>query len=141
MSTGPQPTALRLSGSDYTAGSGTLNFTGTAGETQTITVSLTDEYVIESDETFFVNLSNLVTSGNAVIADPQGMATIVDDEVSITVEGTAAADDFQIQLNADGVTLEGLERCITCLFRPVRKCHRTQYQRWRGRGYLYRRSE
>ncbi|WP_339729543.1 Calx-beta domain-containing protein, partial [uncultured Gimesia sp.] len=93
-------------GSDYTAGSGTLNFTGTAGETQTITVTLTDEYVIESDETFLVNLSNLVTSGNAVIADPQGVATIIDDEISITIAGTAAADDFQVQLNADGVTLE-----------------------------------
>ncbi|QDV51351.1 Calx-beta domain protein [Gimesia fumaroli] len=93
-------------GSDYTAASGTLNFTGSsAGETQTITVSLVDDFIVESDETFLVNLSNLVTSGTITLADSQGVATIIDDD-SVKIDGTADADDFQVQMNADGVTLE-----------------------------------
>jgi len=69
-----------LAGSDYTATSGTLSFTGTAGETKTIVVSLVDDAVPEfADETFNVDLSN-ISNPAVLIADNQGVGTIIDDE-------------------------------------------------------------
>ncbi|WP_197998444.1 tandem-95 repeat protein, partial [Gimesia aquarii] len=94
-----------VAGTDYTAGSGTLNFTGTANETQTITVTLNNEAMVEFDETLQVNLSNLVASGNVTLTESQATATVTDDD-GITINGTAGVDDFLLQLNADGVTLE-----------------------------------
>ena len=64
-----------LSGSDYTAGSGTLTFApGTT--TQTITVPILNDSVYEGSETFRVNLSGAT---NATIADGIGIGTIRDD--------------------------------------------------------------
>lgn len=95
-----------VAGSDYTSGSGRLNFTGTAGETQTISVTLTDDSEVESAENLLVNLDNLQAGGlNVSLADSQGVATINASD-SISFSGTATADDFLLQLNADGVTLE-----------------------------------
>ena len=69
-----------LAGSDYTATSGTLSFAGTAGETNTIVVSLVDDALPEfSDETFNVDLSNS-SNPSVTIADNKGVGTIVDDE-------------------------------------------------------------
>ncbi|NNG10670.1 MAG: sodium:calcium exchanger, partial [Arenibacter sp.] len=71
-----------IDGSDYNSDNGTLNFAGTAGETQTIVVSLVDDAIPEfADETFNVDLSNISNPG-VLIADNQGIGTIVDDEYS-----------------------------------------------------------
>ncbi len=61
---------------DYTATSGTLNFSGST-ITQTITVQVVGDTTVESDERFFVNLSN---ASGATIADAQGSGTILDDD-------------------------------------------------------------
>jgi uncharacterized protein YhjY with autotransporter beta-barrel domain len=78
---------------DYTNTSGTLTFTpGTT--TQTITVPVNGETVPEANETFFVNLSGAT---NATISDNQGVGTITNDDVPVTVSpatlpnGTVAA--------------------------------------------------
>jgi uncharacterized protein YhjY with autotransporter beta-barrel domain len=78
---------------DYTNTSGTLTFTpGTT--TQTITVPVIGETVPEANETFFVNLSGAT---NATISDNQGVGTITNDDVPVTVSpatlpnGTVAA--------------------------------------------------
>lgn len=63
-----------VAGSDYSATSGTLNFTSTG--TQTITVPVTGDTVKEANETFFVNLSN--PSANVSILDNQGVGIIID---------------------------------------------------------------
>ena len=69
-----------LAGSDYVTDSGTLSFTGTAGETETIVITLVDDAVPEfNNENFLVNLSN-ISNPSVIIADGQGSATIVDDE-------------------------------------------------------------
>ncbi|EAR14167.1 Calx-beta domain-containing protein [Robiginitalea biformata] len=69
-----------VAGSDYTTTSGTLNFLGTDGETQTITVPLIDDSIPEYlDETFTVTLSNISDPG-VVILDGSGEGTISDDE-------------------------------------------------------------
>jgi Calx-beta domain len=64
------------SGSDYANASGSLIFA--PGETtKTITVLVNGDTVAEADETFVINLSG---SRNAVIADAQGLGTIVNDD-------------------------------------------------------------
>lgn len=63
-------------GSDYQSTSGTLTFD--AGETsKTVTVVVLGDTATESNETFYVNLTN---PANATIADGQGVGTIRDDD-------------------------------------------------------------
>ena len=63
-------------GSDYTAASGDVTFA--PGETsKTITVAVLGDRLAEPTETFVVNLSGPT---NAIIADGQGVGTILDDE-------------------------------------------------------------
>ena len=64
-------------GEDYTAQSGTLTFP--AGTTQqTIAVPIVDNSLAESDEIFFVNLSN---PSNITLTDTQGQGTILNDDI------------------------------------------------------------
>ncbi|MEQ9066132.1 MAG: Calx-beta domain-containing protein, partial [Gimesia chilikensis] len=96
-----------VAGSDYTATSGTLNFTGTAGETQTVTVALNDDLVSEASENFYLNLFNLQASGVVNIQYANSLAVgSINASDRITFNGTAGADDYMLQMNADGVTLE-----------------------------------
>ena len=81
---------------DYTPASGTLTFAGTAGETQTFTVTIIDDAVIEATETINVALSNpsvstINASDTAVIniADNDS-ATLAVNDVTIN-EGTGTA--------------------------------------------------
>jgi len=92
-------------GSDYVGTNGVLTFT--AGVTnQTLTVKVIGDLLGESNETFFVNLSN---PSNATLADGQGQGTIFDDEslpsifisdVTVT-EGNAGATSavFTVRLS------------------------------------------
>ncbi|MDJ1173777.1 Ig-like domain-containing protein [Roseofilum capinflatum] len=67
-------------GSDYTSINGTLTFA--AGETsQEITVTITDDSLDETNETFTVDLSS---ANNATISDAQGVGTITDNDVAVT---------------------------------------------------------
>ncbi|TXH70606.1 MAG: autotransporter domain-containing protein [Lysobacteraceae bacterium] len=66
---------------DYTSTSGTLTFTP-GQTTRTITVPVIGETVPEANETFFVNLSG---AANATISDNQGVGTISNDDVPVTV--------------------------------------------------------
>jgi large repetitive protein len=62
--------------SDYTAEAGTVTFApGTTS--QSITISVRGDSTRESNETFFVNLTNPV---NATIVDSQGIGTILNDD-------------------------------------------------------------
>ena len=93
---------------DFTAGSGTLNFS--AGETsRTIVISITDDAIFEDSESFFVDLSTPI---NATIADARGTGTILDNgtdtdddrpTLSVSnvavVEGTDSQAVFSVQLS------------------------------------------
>ncbi len=69
-----------IDGADYDSDSGTLTFAGTAGETQTIVIDLINDTTPEfTNETFNVDLSN-ISQPTVIIADSQGIGTIVDDE-------------------------------------------------------------
>jgi hypothetical protein len=64
-------------GSDYTSKSGTITFA--AGETvKTISVTVKGDKAREANETFFVDLFG--ASGNALIALPRGIGTILNDD-------------------------------------------------------------
>ena len=69
-----------ISGSDYTATSGTLSFAGTNNETKTITVPIIDDAAIEVDEDFLINLSNI---SNPSVIVSGGTGTITDDDLII----------------------------------------------------------
>jgi len=90
---------------DYTSTSGTLTFTP-GQTTQTITVPVVGEVVPEANETFFVNLSGAT---NATISDNQGVGTITNDDVPVTVSpGTlpngAVAAAYSQTITASGGT-------------------------------------
>ena len=68
-----------VAGSDYTSNSGTLNFNGFTGDTETITINITDDSWYENAETYTISLSN--TSNPLVNIADIGNGTIVDDEV------------------------------------------------------------
>ena len=84
-----------ITGGDFTAASGALNFAGTAGETKTITVNVAKDDTVELDETFFVNLSNLLAGGRDVsIGDGQGLDTIQNDDSAVfTVNSQSGLED------------------------------------------------
>jgi len=89
--------------SDYTNTSGTSTFTP-GQTTQTVTVPVVGEIVPEANETFFVNLSGAT---NATIADNQGVGTITNDDVPITVSpatlpGGAVTASYSQTLTASG---------------------------------------
>lgn len=64
-------------GSDYVGTFGNLQFA--SGETtKSILVQVKSDTTIEANETFFINLSNVV---NATSAQPQGLGTIIDDDL------------------------------------------------------------
>jgi hypothetical protein len=65
-------------GLDYISASGTLVFPP-GSTTQTITVQVKGDVMVEPNETFFVNLSS---PNGAVILDGTGQGTIVDDDVA-----------------------------------------------------------
>ena len=60
--------------SDYISDASTLSFAGTAGETKTIVLDVEGDTIVEADELFDVDLSNLSNtfSGNLTISDAQG---------------------------------------------------------------------
>jgi len=86
-------------GSDYVATSGTVTFpTGTIS--QTITVVVNGDVLDESNETFFVNLSNPT---NAIIGDAQGSGTITDDDdvLSLSINDVTVTEGNTGMVNAD----------------------------------------
>ncbi|QDU11901.1 Calx-beta domain-containing protein [Gimesia aquarii] len=67
---------------DYLTSAGTLTF-NSGEQSKTITISIVDSDLLERDETFLVNLSNIQAGGRDVIfADDQAEVTIIDDETA-----------------------------------------------------------
>ncbi|PHN92995.1 hypothetical protein CSC80_12805 [Maribacter sp. 6B07] len=85
---------------DYITNSGQLTFTGTDGETQSITVTINDDSLIEVTESLFVDLSNLSTSLIA-INDNQGVINITDNDGGAGTGISFQNDDITVN-EADG---------------------------------------
>ena len=93
-------TATFSPGGDYHSQSGRLVFS--PGETvETITLTVVSETVVESDETFVVNLSNPL---NATIADAQSVITILNDDSSSTPPPPGSVPTLSI---GDAMVTEG----------------------------------
>ncbi|WP_417386428.1 Calx-beta domain-containing protein [Gimesia sp.] len=82
------------SGSDYQSRSGTLTF-NPGDTTQTIAITLIDSDLVETDENFLVNLSNLQVAGLDVsLPDTQAVVTIQDDDrASLSIQDISVDED------------------------------------------------
>lgn len=81
-----------LAGEDYTAANGKLTFLpGTTA--LTLDLSVSSDTTVESDETFFANLTNL---NGAIFATSQSTINILNDDLTLapTFAGTNGNDDF-----------------------------------------------
>ncbi len=87
-----------VAGSDYTSVSGTLNFTGTDGETQTITVSTTDDTLVEPTEDFTITLSN-TTPSSVTISDATGIGTITDNDADVQDDTASTDEDTSVTID------------------------------------------
>ncbi|MBI2438892.1 MAG: hypothetical protein HYV36_08805, partial [Lentisphaerae bacterium] len=93
-----------LGGSDYTSQSGTLSWPDGDTSSKTITVSITDDSIDESDETFTVTLSNVTGAG---LGSPNvATVAIVDNDTSLD-PGTIqlSASSYRVNEGAGTVTL------------------------------------
>lgn len=80
--------------SDFTAASGSIGFAALSTDSQTITVSVAGDSVVELNEEFLVNLAGLSASGlNVTFADNQGRATILnDDQATLSINDVAVTE-------------------------------------------------
>src|SRR5262249_26689234 len=80
--------ATATAGSDHVAAGGTATFT--PGQTsQNVTVSVTGDTTDEPDETFYVNLSSPT---NATLATSQGRGTILNDDLTLSVNDVSVVE-------------------------------------------------
>ncbi|HEY1070305.1 MAG TPA: putative Ig domain-containing protein [Thermomonas sp.] len=88
---------------DYTNTSGTLTFTP-GQTTRTITVPVIGETVPEANETFFVNLNSAT---NATISDNQGIGTITNDDVPVTLSPATVPNGTVATAYSQTITASG----------------------------------
>ena len=84
---------------DYTSTSGTLTFAGTGGETQTITVPVVGDMVVEPDETFTVALGT-PSNASVTLADGTGLGTIENDDSAAILSATKEVVSYQPGLDS-----------------------------------------
>ena len=99
-----------VEGTDYTENTAALTFTGTANETQTFTVSTTEDAVLEDNETFTVGLS-VSKAPSGVTASDTGTGTINnDDGATVTVNDANAyeGDDITFTVTLGAAVQGGL---------------------------------
>lgn len=105
-------------GADFTAASGTLTFTPTAG-TRTLNVPILDDALDEDNETYTVNLSAPI---GATIADGQALGTIFDDDPLPNLD---ASDCAATEGNAGFTTCTFQMRLSPVSGRPVTVAYAT----------------
>ncbi|MEE1962237.1 Calx-beta domain-containing protein [Allomuricauda taeanensis] len=79
-------------GTDYDNTGGILNFVGTASEIQTITVPITNDAIVEVDETFQVILGT-PSNGVGVVGSPATGTITNDDTAILTITDVSVAED------------------------------------------------
>lgn len=94
-------------GSDYVAKSLTSQTIPAGSSTYSFTVTVNGDPVSETNETFFVNLSNVI---GAALADGQGVGTITNDDSADTAPSVAST------VPADGTTNVTLAQSLTVTF-------------------------
>jgi hypothetical protein len=71
---------------DYSSQSGTLTFTGTDGEWHTVTADIFEDYRVELNETFSLELDGLDPAGSVTLPGPAQYTILDDDSALITIE-------------------------------------------------------
>ncbi|MCL6275287.1 right-handed parallel beta-helix repeat-containing protein [Muricauda sp. 2012CJ35-5] len=90
------------SGSDYTFSSGTLNFNGTSGDTETITVAITDDGSLESTEAFTIQFTG--SSDGTVNYSDTAAGNITDNDGLIITDGVTENTCSGTFLDSGGVS-------------------------------------
>src|SRR5262249_34202798 len=100
--------ATAQAGRDYTAASGTLTLAAGAAGTKTVSVAVTGDQLVETDETFLVNLTNVQAGGrNVTITDSQGQGTIQNDDVA-----RVSINDVTVTEGNSGATVANFTRTL-----------------------------
>ena len=97
---------------DYTSAAGSLIFQVGGPSTRTVTVPINDDNIVEGNETFSLNLSGAV---GAILADGQGVATIVDNDANVAI-GNASANEGNLakgKKNSGSTSLKDMVFSIT----------------------------
>jgi hypothetical protein len=95
-----------VANNDYQAKSGTVTFA--AGVTsQTVTILVNGDRTKESDETFYLNLSNAVS---ALITDSQGASTILNDDGGGNPKSNRISSAFAIDAAIDELMFSGRKK-------------------------------
>lgn len=83
-----------VAGDDYTDSSGSLTFAGLDGELQTLAVPVHPDLIVETAETFTVNLTSIAAGGRSIaVTDGQGLGTITnDDSATIRIDDVSASE-------------------------------------------------
>ena len=81
-------------GSDYTAANSTVNFLGNvANETQTISIIVSGDELVELDESFLLTLTNILNTSSVQFADSTATGTIDnDDAATLTINDVTLAE-------------------------------------------------
>ena len=116
-------------GTDYTENTSALTLAGTAGETQTFTVSTTEDTAVEANETFTVSLAVSGTSATVTATDT-ATGTITNDDgalAAVTVADASAAegDSITFTVTLDNAVSGGLT--VTPSFTDVTATEGTDY--------------
>jgi len=98
--------ASAMSPSDFTGNSSTLTFTGTASETHTFNVAVAGDVTVELNETFTVEINNIVASGRNIASGVPGTGTILNDDAAtvslasnVTQSEATSAQAFTVSLS------------------------------------------
>ena len=110
------PSANATAGEDFTSVATGLNFSGTAGETQTVTVAVAGDQVVELNEQFFLNLSNILAGGRDVVfTKSSGIGQIANDDAAtisignaMVTEGDAGTSNLNFTVTLDAAVDAGI---------------------------------
>jgi len=91
-----------VSGQDYTASTGTLNFNGNVNDTETITIPIIDDAIFEGDETFTISFTS-TTDTNVDITDT-ATGTILANDALIITDGETDTTCSDIFLDSGGIS-------------------------------------
>ena len=114
-------------GIDYTANTSALIFAGTAGETQSFTVTTTEDTAVETDETFTVSLAVSGTSATVDASDTATGTITNDDDPEVTIDDASAneGDSITFKVTLDKAVAGGLK--VTPAFTDVTATKGTDY--------------
>ena len=87
-----------IAGSDYTATSGTLTFSGTPGQQLTVSVPIIRDTTIENEEYFNMNITSI--SNSQVQVGSNGRGTIEQEQ---DMDGDGVSDSFDLDNDNDGI--------------------------------------